>query len=133
MSRTYTGPTLGGGIATITCPDWCVDDHEFWGDRSDDLFHHSAPAEIAVPDSVYPSDTPQGIPQLRADLMVHGTDMRPCAATIHLVVDTKYGGSIDLDVAATDALLSELDEYRARLLTLREMLAAEQKARRGRY
>lgn len=131
--RTYTGPTLGGGIATVTCPDWCEDDHEFWGDCSDDLFHHSAPAEITPPASVMPTDVRQVFPQLRAELMVHGTDMRPCAATLHLVVDTQHGGGIDLDVVGTDALLAELDRYRARLLALRELLAEEQQARRNRH
>ncbi|MBT2493683.1 hypothetical protein J7E96_35325 [Streptomyces sp. ISL-96] len=122
--KTYTGPTLGGATATVECPDWCVTDHAYWDDRVDDMFHHSAPIEITPPKDPAPLAGRPLVPQLEADLMLHSTDPRPCAASVYLRLDEHNNRAVDLDVPGVDKLLAELDRYRAGLVLMRERLAA---------
>lgn len=128
--RTYTGRTLGGATATVPCPDWCVTDHEYWDDRADDMFHHSAPIEILPPKDPAPMVGRPLVPQLLAELMVHSTDLRPCMASIHLRLDEHADRAVDLDVPGVDGLLAQLDAYRAGLVQLRGTLAAVHAERR---
>lgn len=122
--RKYTGPTMAGGKATVECPDWCVVDHAYWDDKVDDMFHHGAPIEIIPPKEPAPLDGSPLVPQLMAELMVHSTDPRPCAASVYLRLDEHWDRAVDLDVAGVDGLLAQVDAYRAGLVKMRGQLAA---------
>ncbi|MEV5131658.1 hypothetical protein AB0K87_14420 [Streptomyces sp. NPDC053705] len=128
--RSYTGPTVAGGVSTIECPSWCVTDHAYWDDQADDCFHQSAPLEVAVPRDRVRSGTRPLPGVLETTLRLHSTDPAPSAALVWLEMNERTDDSVELDLAGVDKLLSSLDSYRAGLLELRGLLAGIDAARR---
>lgn len=130
--KTYTGPTLGGGIATITCPDWCDVDHAYWDDRADDCFHKSELLEVSLPRDRANHPTPAVHPQLGAELMLHSTSPLPSAASVWMQLSEFKDDGLELDLAGVDKLLAEVDRYRDGLAKLRSLLAGIDSERRNR-
>jgi len=122
--RTYTGPTLDRtGTCTVTCPEWCVVDHDYWEDKADDMFHVSEEVVIVPPADPAASAESAIVPQMRADLMMHSTGREKDDVSILLRLD-EYGlRAVDLDVAAADDVLAQLEEYTAGFRRLRDLLA----------
>jgi hypothetical protein len=130
--KTYTGPTVGGGRMTVTCPDWCVTDHAYWDDTADDMFHASAPAELLPPrDRGGYIGGRANWPLLSAELRTHSTDHRPAGACVWLAPDECTDHGIELDLAGLDALLGQVDAFRAQLAEQREVLASLDVERRA--
>lgn len=134
MGRTYTGPTAAGGTATVQCQDWCTEDHEYWGDTVDDMFHRSESAVLSAPrDRAGRLGHVVGgvqVPLLEATLSVYSGDPRPSGASVWLARDEQSDHGVELDVAGVDALLGQLDDFRGRLAGLRDTLARIDKDRR---
>ncbi|MFG2413322.1 DUF6907 domain-containing protein [Streptomyces goshikiensis] len=131
--KTYTGPTLGGAVATITCPDWCTVDHAYWDDKADDCFHKSSLLEVPTPRDRANFPTPVVHPQLGAELMLHSTSPLPSAASVWLQLSEYKDDGVELDLAGVDSLLADVDRYRDGLAKLRGLLAAIDAERRGRH
>ncbi|WP_392668604.1 DUF6907 domain-containing protein [Streptomyces sp. LN785] len=129
--RTYTGPTVAGGTATIKCPSWCVTDHAYWDDAADDCFHQSDVLELAVPRDRIPGTRPLP-PSLGTSLRLHSTDPLPSAAIIWLELDERSDHGVELNLAGVDKLLAAVDSYRAGLVELRSLLAGIDAERRNR-
>lgn len=124
MNKTYTGPSVHGGVVTVECPEWCVIDHEFWGDNADDLFHSPPDIELTLPRPSPAELRGQLVPPpLHAQLVVSNRDLRPAGALVSISVDEHRGRGVDLDPNGVDALLNELDEFRERLLALKGLMA----------
>ncbi|MBP2581647.1 hypothetical protein J3A78_002125 [Streptomyces sp. PvR006] len=130
--KTYTGPTLGGAVATIQCPEWCVIDHEYEGDHADDTFHEAEPLELAPPRDRDRNYRGPIVPLLDLRLRLHSTERTPDAALVWLQYSEYNGDGIELDVRGLDQLLARLDTYRAGVADLREKLAAAENERRRR-
>jgi hypothetical protein len=130
--KTYTGPTLGGAVATIQCPDWCVVDHEYEGEKVDDCFHEAEPLELQPPRDRDRNFRVTLVPLLDLRLRLHSTDMTPDAASVWLQYSEHNGDGIELDVRGLDTLLARLDTYRAGVAELREKLAKAENERRRR-
>lgn len=128
--RTYTGPTLAGGTATVECPDWCVVDHAYWGDNADDMYHRSVELSVLPPGAPAPTFGGVRVPHLTTHLSVHSTETRPCGAVVSVDLSEYKDDGVDLDVAGVDELLARVDTYRAGLESLRDRLASIQKERR---
>ncbi|MFB7555324.1 DUF6907 domain-containing protein [Streptomyces brevispora] len=129
--RTYTGPTVAGGVSTITCPPWCVTDHAYWDDRADDCFHQSEALEVLMPRDRARTVRPlPGV--LETTLRLHSTDPAPSAAVVWLELNGRTDDSAELDLAGVDKLLASVDSYRAGLLELRGLLAGIDAERRTR-
>ncbi|MFD4135532.1 DUF6907 domain-containing protein [Streptomyces goshikiensis] len=131
--KTYTGPTLGGATATITCPDWCTVDHAYWDDRADDCFHKSALLEVTPPRDRANHPAPVFHPQLGAELQLHSTATSPAAAAVWLQLSEYKEDGVELDLAGLDSHLAEIDRYREGLAKYRRLLAAIDAERRGRH
>ncbi|MFJ7207488.1 DUF6907 domain-containing protein [Streptomyces sp. NPDC098789] len=131
--KTYTGPTLGGAVATIRCPDWCVVDHGYWDDNADDCYHKGDVLELALPRdrANYPAPVP--VPVLAAELNLHSTAPGPAAANVWLHLSEFKDDGLELDLAGVDQLLANVDRYRDGLAVLRGRLAAIDAERRRRY
>ncbi|CUM39553.1 hypothetical protein H4W23_22110 [Streptomyces gardneri] len=130
--KTYTGPTLGGAVATIQCPDWCTTDHAYWDDTADDCFHQSEPIEIQAPRDRDSRRTAPPFPLMGAELRMHSTDPAPAAACMWVQFSEDKADGLELDVAGVDKLLASVDDYRAGLAELREKLAKAEHERRRR-
>ena len=132
MSRkTYTGRTVGGGLMTVECPEWCVTDHAYWGDTADDMFHQSEPAELIAPRDRAGFRGPRyGWPMLSARLRLHSTDQLPGAASVWLEPDEHTDHAVELDLAGVEQLLARVDDFRARLAEIGNLLAVLDAARR---
>lgn len=128
--KTYTGPTLGGATATITCPAWCTVDHAYWDDRADDCYHKSDLLEVVLPRDRANYPTPVLPPLLGAELNLHSTDDRPAAAHVWLQLSEHKDDGLELDLAGVDQLLANVDSYRAGLARIRNQLADIQADRR---
>ncbi|WP_405489085.1 DUF6907 domain-containing protein [Streptomyces sp. NBC_00096] len=130
--KTYTGPTLGGATATITCPDWCTVDHAYWDDQVDDCFHKSELLEVNLPRDRANHPTPVVHPMLGAELQLHSTSPQPSAAAVWLQLSEYKADGLELDLVGVDSLLAELDRYRVGLAKMRGLLAAVDFERRTR-
>ncbi|MEE1818483.1 hypothetical protein PUR59_26120 [Streptomyces sp. SP18ES09] len=129
--KTYTGPTLGGAVATIQCPDWCITDHAYWDDRVDDCFHGSDAVELDPPrdrDRYVGAPT---FPMLSSEIRLHSTEKAPAAASLWLHVGDS-SEALQLDLDGVNTLLARLDTYRAGVADLRQKLAAAENERRRR-
>lgn len=123
--RTYTGPTVAGGVATVECPDWCVTDHAYWEDKADDCFHVSSLLEIVPSRDRVTRCCAE--PQMGVELKLHSTDKSPAAACAWLYAED----GVELDLPGVDKLLAEVDTYRAGLANLRGLLAGLDAERRA--
>lgn len=130
--RTYTGPTVAGGTATISCPSWCVTDHVYWDDKADDCFHHSNPLEVVMPRdrARHAARALPGV--LETTLRLHSTEPGPSAASVWLELNGRTDDSVELDLVGVDSLLAAVDSYRAGLVGLRGLLAGIDAGRRTR-
>ncbi|MFD6939656.1 DUF6907 domain-containing protein [Streptomyces goshikiensis] len=131
--KTYTGPTLGGAVATITCPDWCTVDHAYWDDNADDCFHKSDLLEVTPPRDRANHPAPVFHPQLGAELQLHSTATSPAAAAVWLQLSEYKEDGVELDLAGLDSHLAEIDRYREGLTKYRRLLAAIDAERRRRH
>ncbi|MER5312894.1 hypothetical protein ABT034_34560 [Streptomyces sp. NPDC002773] len=130
--KTYTGPTVGGAVATIQCPDWCTVDHAYWNDEADDCWHEADPLELHPPrDRDHRRGNPL-VPLLDLRLRLHSTEQTPDAALVWLQYSEYRGDGIEMDVRGLDQLLASLDTYRAGVAEMREKLAAAENERRKR-
>lgn len=127
--RTYTGPTVAGGVATIECPAWCVTDHAYWDDCADDCFHQSDALEVLLPRDR--NRAPKALPGvLETTLRMHSTDPAPSAAIVWVELNGRTDESVELDLPGVDKLLEAVDSYRAGLVELRGLLAGIDAERR---
>ncbi|MFI1449080.1 DUF6907 domain-containing protein [Streptomyces virginiae] len=131
--KTYTGPTLGGATATITCPDWCTVDHAYWDDQADDCYHKSSLLEVILPRDRANYPTPVTPPLLGAELQLHSTCRTPAAANVWLQLSEFKDDGLELDLAGVDELLANVDRYRDGLVKLRGLLAGIDAERRTRH
>ncbi|MDJ1131778.1 DUF6907 domain-containing protein [Streptomyces iconiensis] len=148
-TRTYTGPTLAGGTATIVCPPWCTVDHEHpiegidRADHADDAFHASETIAIVPPPDDERTDQFSIVPQLRAYLIQHSVDpltppydaehgpgtpwratekpMRP-GAGIYLALEDAGDRAVTLDLEGAEQVLAELEEYTEAFRQMRDHL-----------
>lgn len=128
--REYSGPTLGGGEATVQCPDWCVSDHAYWDEHVDDMFHQSALAEAVPPLDRDVRQRKLRHAQLGARLTVHSTLPEPAAAVLQLLLGERHEDVVELDATGARQLLAEVDRYRDELAGLVELLTTIDAGRR---
>lgn len=130
--KTYTGPTLGGGRMTVECPEWCVSDHEYWGETADDLMHCSEPAELLPPRDRAGHPQASRWPLLAVELRQHSTDPGPSAASVWILPqDGRTENAVEMNLAGVEQLLARLDAFRAEVAQAGNLLASIEASRRA--
>lgn len=116
-------------IKTVTCPDWCVVEHDS-AELPVDTFHRSAnlvlkPPATSAPDQQSPLFQANGpLPTLRAELMLPEVQQDNDLACIIVDHHDVYGPYAQLDVESADQFIRDLKAFTARLLQQRDQLAA---------